>query len=545
MRRPASAAILTALLLGALFAVPLGTAGSESDPEFSDPSGDDSPVSQIGSGAADILAGWLETETADAFTFGLKMQGAIEDGFGGAIDYSYTFSADWNGTSVTVNLNADGTGDADNIQIAGQVMLFDVAKSGWGNPVPGTNLTNLRATATGTDGGIGSAPIASDNAPDSGESRAYIIGSQAQAGVDWDGDGVDDAVEINQDRTDPANPDSDGDGATDGVEKAGESDPNNPDSDGDGLQDGDEYLAGADPNDPDSDNDGVTDGDEVAAGTDPVNPDSDFDGASDGDEADAGTNPNNPDSDGDGIEDGKELELGLDPNDPADADADPDSDEVSTKDELEAGTDPFTADHPHLLFGIDVGFDLPGDFPDWVWAVILLLAIIILILLIWLIIALLRGGKDDEEEEHIAGPGEPEFMTREWLEDGLSESQKVRARRLYVEREQKYRSYAYPGHDPSLDEDLEDPDKLRKQEEKLLAKEAKAAEKQAEKDAKAQAKVDAKHAKAQAKLDAVDAKAEAKQQAQLEKLEAKEQKRLAKEAAKHEKLAAKAARKSG
>lgn len=542
MRRPAYAAIVSFLLLSTAFLVPTSMAGSQADPEISDPSGDDiGPLSSVGSGASDIVAAWLETETADAFRFTIQTLGTVQDGVAGTIDYSYTFTATWNTSTATVNLGADGTGDASNIVVDGTTISFEIAKSALGNPIPGTLLTGLAATASGV---LVTDPLefASDSAPDSGEGAPYLIGSQAQAGVDWDMDGVDDAVEINQDQTDPANPDTDGDGATDGVEKAGGSDPLNPDSDGDGMSDGDEYLAGADPTDNDSDNDGVSDGDEQVAGTDPTDPDSDGDGASDGDERDAGSDPLNPDSDGDGIPDGKELELGLDPTDASDADADPDSDEVSTKDELAAGTDPFTADHPNLLFGIDVGTDLPGDFPDWVWLVILILVILIIILLIWLIILLARRRKDEPEEDHVPSHDEPEFMTREWLEDGLTESQKVRARRLYVEREQKYRSYAYPAHDPSLDSDLDDPEKLRAKEAKLLEKEAKDAEKAAQKQAKLDAAQAKRDAKAIAKQDKATQKDEAKHAAAAAKLEAKQDAKAAKVNARRDKIAAKAAK---
>ena len=70
--------------------------------------------------------------------------------------------------------------------------------------------------------------------------------------------------------------DTDGDGLNDDVEEAEGTDPANPDTDGDGLSDGEEIIPGGgtmtDPLDPDTDGDGADDGDEVEAGTDPLDP---------------------------------------------------------------------------------------------------------------------------------------------------------------------------------------------------------------------------------------------------------------------------------
>lgn len=217
--------------------------------------------------------------------------------------------------------------------------------------------------------------------------------------LDSDGDGLTDANEATY-GTDPLNPDSDGDGRSDDDEVSSLR-PSNPlvtDTDGDGLSDGDEAnLLGTDPTYPDPDNDGYSDAEEVAAGTDPFDPlsnpagpgpasvDSDADGLSDAREAELGTDPLNADTDVDGLSDGTELHFGFDPLVPNPSDAAPavepaalvepeivvdpvpavagetetaletapavdplttdsDGDGVPDGAELDAGTDPFTAD---------------------------------------------------------------------------------------------------------------------------------------------------------------------------------------------------------
>ena len=67
------------------------------------------------------------------------------------------------------------------------------------------------------------------------------------------------------------------------------------DTDGDGLSDALELALGTDPTNPDTDDDNLTDGQDVAFGTDPLNPDTDGDGRLDGQEALIdGTDPLDP-----------------------------------------------------------------------------------------------------------------------------------------------------------------------------------------------------------------------------------------------------------
>ena len=187
--------------------------------------------------------------------------------------------------------------------------------------------------------------------------------------ADTDRGGVDDGTEVNDDGTDPLDPDddtspegdSDGDGIPDDEEAGYGTDPTNPDSDGDGVPDGAEALDDdpTDPTNPDTDGDGLCDGPEAVEGacepgedldadgvvdegeTDPNDGDSDDDGLSDGDEVlDTETDPTNPDSDGDGLQDGTELGVTLDDVGPDTGDDFvPDEDPTTTTDPNDADTD--------------------------------------------------------------------------------------------------------------------------------------------------------------------------------------------------------------
>jgi hypothetical protein len=97
------------------------------------------------------------------------------------------------------------------------------------------------------------------------------------------------------------------------------------DEDHDGLTDADEgYEHRTDPLDADTDDDGLTDGDEVNQhGTDPLDADTDDDGLTDGDEVNQhGTDPLDADTDDDGLTDGYEVSVGV--TDPLEADTDND-----------------------------------------------------------------------------------------------------------------------------------------------------------------------------------------------------------------------------
>jgi len=167
---------------------------------------------------------------------------------------------------------------------------------------------------------------------------------------DTDGDGIDDGIEdsnangrLDDDETDPSNPDTDEGGRSDSEELFTDStNPRNPeddinDSDEDGLYDHIEEERGTDPDDADSDDDGLDDGEEVLIHfTDPLDEDTDDDGLTDYDEIWGindckwispktgiscdynedgevneldGTDPLNSDTDGGGTIDGWEINL--------------------------------------------------------------------------------------------------------------------------------------------------------------------------------------------------------------------------------------------
>ena len=238
-------------------------------------------------------------------------------------------------------------------------------------------------------------------------------GDNSPDGLDTDGDGLWDGVEVDVYGTDPGNPDTDGDGALDGAEAAFASDPTDPgsfpvvqagpdeglDTDGDGLSDYHETeILGSDPNAVDTDDDGLSDYDEVmvhgttpveadvdqdslddagevTVGANPYEADTDGDGAPDGAEAAFGSDPTNPgsfpsvqagpegngpdglDTDGDGLWDGEETEVyGTDPNQ-----SDTDGDGADDGAEVDFGSDPTNpASFPSVQAGPDDGFD-PGD----------------------------------------------------------------------------------------------------------------------------------------------------------------------------------------
>jgi hypothetical protein len=173
---------------------------------------------------------------------------------------------------------------------------------------------------------------------------------------DSDGDGLNDAAEVNTYMTNPNNSDTDGDGLNDGAEVSNGTNPNNSDSDGDGLTDGQERNTyntnplstdsdgdgltdsqevntyNTNPNDSDTDNDGLSDSAEISNGTNPNVADSDGDGLNDGVEINTyHTNPNNSDTDGDGLNDGAEISNGTSPtNSDTDGDGLTDGEEVNT-----------------------------------------------------------------------------------------------------------------------------------------------------------------------------------------------------------------------
>ncbi len=170
-------------------------------------------------------------------------------------------------------------------------------------------------------------------------------------GVDTDGDGLPDTVEIAI-GTDPTNPDTDGDGVRDGIE-VGPDFTRPMDTDGDGK---------IDALDTDDDGDTLLTKDERGTGATPIDTDGDgkpdyLDTDDDNDtvltriEVGLKMNPRNPDTDGDGVLDG--IEVGTDVTKPLDTDGDgtidaldtdDDGDTLLTKDELGSPAKPTDTD---------------------------------------------------------------------------------------------------------------------------------------------------------------------------------------------------------
>ncbi|EGU54233.1 hypothetical protein VIOR3934_20440, partial [Vibrio orientalis CIP 102891 = ATCC 33934] len=327
-------------------------------------------------------------------------------------------ASDNNGRAVGVLFSNIGTElssgvgywmDASAGSTAGNYNYFDATYSELRSPGPdsdGDGVPDIVELRDGTDETDGASYIDSDSGgvPDYTEQFTFYpvtdpsdssdddMGKYYLSLPDNDGDGVPDAIEIQQ-GTDPNSNsnylDSDNDGVPDAVEVIEGTDPNDAtsfkdeddgglpdylekqagldatkgdddfgqDTDGDGIPDGIEILEGTDPNDAsdskgtDSDGDGVPDVIEVLEGTDPNDATSFKDGDNGGLpdyveqqlglDATVGDDDFTKDSDGDGVPDGVEFLEGTDPNDDTDfSGTDSDGDGVPDAIEILEGTDP-------------------------------------------------------------------------------------------------------------------------------------------------------------------------------------------------------------
>lgn len=195
-----------------------------------------------------------------------------------------------------------------------------------------------------------------------GISDGKEIGELMDKPTDTDADGTIDALDTEDDL------DQDGDGLSDVLEARLNTNPKKADTDGDGIDDAKEI--GSDTKNPlDSDLDGTIDALDIVDDSD-----TDNDGLSDAQELKLGSNPNNVDSDGDGINDNEELGNNID--EPLDTDEDgilnlndpdDDNDSLETKYEIIIGTNPLAMDTDSD--GINDADELKradstGDLPD-------------------------------------------------------------------------------------------------------------------------------------------------------------------------------------
>ncbi len=168
---------------------------------------------------------------------------------------------------------------------------------------------------------------------------------------DFDGDGLNNTMEINYYLSDPWNIDSDGDGLIDGYEPYNATYDNllHYDTDNDLLSDFDEtYIWGTNTQLADTDQDGLSDYWEIMNYLNPfeINANSDFDhdGLTNWDEYLLNTLPVIPDSDYDGMPDGYENGIAILNPLINDASNDPDNDDLTNLDEYLHGTNPNDSD---------------------------------------------------------------------------------------------------------------------------------------------------------------------------------------------------------
>ncbi len=450
---------LPSLLLLLLLLAPLASAGSVDDPELTDPSGDaDDGIPNTDYTGIDIIKVWVSSENATHVFVMVQTVGNIQEG--NQQQFSFQLFLTHNSTEQRIPVELAGSTPSVG-SIAGNILEVPFSKADFAGIRPGDVLDSLSVISTGTTG-ASSISSAGDRAPDedAAPARNYTVGSQAIAGVDYDGDGLDDRDEL-RNGTNPAKADTDGDGLSDSDELNRGTDPNNADTDGDGLSDGAEVALGTDPLLADSDNDGLSDGDEVNVhGTDPLKADTDEDGISDADELTFQTDPTKADTDGDGIDDKTELENDrLNPRDASDGLADPDGDGVSTADELAAGTDPFTSDLDDGKL-TDAG---PGGIALWIWIALAVIVLLLLVLLFVLLARRRREPKEDavpedivevEEYSELDDDDAPFVLSEDYLREGLSDEEVDAARARFMDREKRFWDNSNP--DRSREHDDED-----------------------------------------------------------------------------------------
>jgi len=292
MQRPlrvlAASLALAALFMVATLASP-AQAGSATTPEVTDGADDQTEAGAapalcvpstvpVEGGVcqfdrADILAGWVDNETATDVQVHIQVTGPVDSPSANTqYDYSFNFAVGGQSFSATATL-ANGAcegapvnqcvggaltfgGVAANGSAVASVITMTVPKSALGLTA-GAAMTNLAITAKGSLLGQSQASFVSDAAPNSGFGTDYTFqsGNNTANPSDADGDGLNDTWEtkyFNSTSAQNATGDPDKDGCSNKCEFDHGTNPTKADTDGDGCSDGDEVKGSTNPNDPTS-----------------------------------------------------------------------------------------------------------------------------------------------------------------------------------------------------------------------------------------------------------------------------------------------------
>lgn len=188
-----------AALFLALALIPGALAGTSSDPEMTDPADDkQSTIPGLGATSVEITKGWVAAETPEHFLFKLDVGGDFTPDPTETLAYAWT--VDHAGATVsfgaevfqTSSTSITATGEATAVDASGGVLTLTVPRTAFADIAPGQKLEAFTASATAY---VVSPEVWNDSDSATG-TRAYVIGSQADDTMDFDGDGHSDAAEI-------------------------------------------------------------------------------------------------------------------------------------------------------------------------------------------------------------------------------------------------------------------------------------------------------------------------------------------------------------